>query len=98
MVDFHKIEGLTRIVGLPFGYRATFGYSVTEGLKVEWEPSTPRFRNERSKRKFLGAYTTERNAFYQDIATVVGCSILSVSLNEKGEPEAPQLIAPEAKH
>jgi hypothetical protein len=61
-----------RRVCLPHGYTATFSFSPATGLACDWEPSPPRIRTTRAQRRFLSAYTAERDAFITEVATMIG--------------------------
>jgi len=78
---------------LPFGYQATFTWSKDGGMSVKWGPNIPRITSPRARRKFFGAYSAARRAFMEDIATVIGGSVLIVD-----DDGATEVIPPASKH
>lgn len=78
---------------LPLGYRVTFTWSKEDGISAGWEPDTPRIKSLRAWRKFRDAYNVARRAFYEDVATCIGGSVLIMDID--GPMEA---VLPAVKH
>jgi hypothetical protein len=68
---------IKRIFRLPLGYTATFCWRDGD-LQVEWESDFPVIRKERHRRKFIDAYQAARRSFWEEVAAVLGGSILVV--------------------
>jgi hypothetical protein len=89
---------IERNFDLPFGYRATFTWHHPYGpLKVCWTPDQPRIRKPRPRRRFLGAYCNARREFLEEIAVVVGGTILIVDTDLKTVC-GHELIVPPMQH
>jgi hypothetical protein len=75
---------IERSFDLPFDYRATFIWrGPDEPFEVRWSPDQPRIRKPRPRRRFLGAYCNARREFLEEIAVVVGGTILIVDTDLK---------------
>ena len=64
-------------------------------LVCEWDPAMPRFRPGNAKNKFLRRYTAARDDFLQDVAQLVGGSVLNVDLDEQYRPSEMTVFAPQ---
>ena len=83
---------------LPFGYRATFIWRRPYGpLEVCWSPDQPCIRKPRPQRRFLGAYQAARREFLEDVAAVVGGSILVLGTDLKAIC-GHEVIVPPTRH
>ena len=75
---------IERSFDLPFGHRATFIWRCPYGpLEVRWSPDQPRIRKPRPQRKFLAAYQAARREFFDEVAAVVGGSVLILDTDQK---------------
>jgi hypothetical protein len=68
---------IERNFDLPFGYRVTFTYHHHFGrLNVCWTPDQPRVHKPHPRRRFIGAYCNAKREFLEEIAVIVGGTIL----------------------
>jgi hypothetical protein len=95
---------IKRTFALPFGYRATFAWSLTsagsvDAVAVEWRPTMPRIRKSRPRRKFIAAYQAARREFFTEVAAVAGGSVLVVDTDTNMERlDGMETIEPPTRH
>jgi hypothetical protein len=80
----------SRTFNLPFGYTATFFFPPGD---VCWAPDFPRIRQRRARRKFFAAYQAARRSFSEEVAVVVGGSVMIVD-----SPDLQTVIGTEVIH
>ena len=75
---------IERAFDLPFGYRAAFIWSRPDGpIEVHWSPHLPSIRKPRPQRKFLAVYQAFRREFFEEVAAVLGESLLILDTDLK---------------
>jgi hypothetical protein len=79
--DDRNSEAIERKFNLPFGYHPTFRWHPSELLEVYWAPDPPHILKGRAQRKFFAAYPAARHEFLEEVAAVVGGSVLVVDTN-----------------
>jgi hypothetical protein len=79
--DDRNSEAIERKFSLPFRYHATFRWHPGELFEVHWAPDPPHIRGGRAQRKFFAAYQAARHAFLEEVAAIVGGSVLVVDTN-----------------
>jgi hypothetical protein len=90
---------LNRVFRLPHGFMVRFSYSEAAGLAADWHPYLPTIWSPRARRKFLAAYDAARNSFLEEIAQLIGGTVLVTDTNEAGtEIETITTIRPPAVH
>jgi hypothetical protein len=65
-----------RTVKLPLGFRCTFAFAVDTGLRFVWHPGIPRIESNRARRRFMAAYTAERDRFLAEVAGMLGAAVV----------------------
>jgi hypothetical protein len=89
---------------LGFGVAVEFVFRPTEcrkdglsatALVCEWDPAMPRFQPGNAKNKFLRRYTAARDDFLQDVAQLLGGSILNVDIDEQRRSAEMTAFAPQ---
>ena len=71
-----------RTYALPHGYRVTFCSEPNQPFMAEWSPSLPRIRKARQQQKFMEAYRTVRREFLNEVAAVIGGSVVVIDTDQ----------------
>lgn len=90
------MTALTRTYSLPFGFTVEFAWSA-DRLDVFWQPDVPRIRKPRPWRKLFNAYKDARRAFYEEVAALIGGTIMIVDTDLK-KIVGTEVIARPTKH